>query len=126
VIAAAPAPPAPPPVSSCQSLSAGGLISAHQSVHAFSADGGLSASAQAFALTLCGAHAEDRLFHSGQGAGENLAWIQSSGGCLNDGSLVVQTWLASPAHRANLDRFSVVGGGVACDGSNTYFVAQYR
>ena len=68
---------------------------------------------------------EGNLFHSGQGAGENLAWIQSTGGCLNDGNLVVQTWLGSPAHRVNLDQFSVVGAGVACDGSNTYFVAQY-
>ena len=95
-------------------------------MHAFSVDGGLSASAQAFALTLCNAHVEGNLFHSGQAAGENLAWIQSTGGCLNDGNLVIQTWLGSPAHRANLDRFSVVGAGVACDGSNTYFVAQYR
>lgn len=129
-VAPAPAPsPAPVPAvvaSSCQALPAGGLIAAHQAVHPFGVDGGLSAGAQAFAFTLCNAHAEDNLFHSGQAAGENVAWIFSSGGCANDGNLIVQYWLGSPAHRANIDQFSVVGAGVACDGNNTYFVAQYR
>ena len=121
--------PAPAPAlvsTSCQSLSAGGLIAAHSGIKPYSGDGGLSANAQAFALTLCNAHAEGNLFHSGQAAGENLAWIYSSGGCMNDGVAVVGYWMNSPAHRANIERFSVVGGGVACDGNNTYFVAQYR
>jgi hypothetical protein len=126
-------PPAPSPApvpavvaSLCHALPAGGLIAAHQAVHPFGVDGGLSAGAQAFAFTLGNAHAEDNLFHSGQAAGENVASIFSSGGCVNDGNLIVQYWLGSPAHRANIDQFSVVGAGVACDGNNTYFVAQYR
>ena len=126
--APAPAPdPAPPPSAGpCQNLGGGALVAAHSSVKPYSGDGALSASATGWALTLCNAHVGDGIYHSDQAAGENLAWVYSSGGCVNNASMVLQAWLASPAHRANIDRFSVVGAGVACDGSNTYFVAQYR
>jgi len=110
----------------CQNLGGGALVAAHSSVKPYSGDGGLSASASGWALTLCNALVGDGIYHSGQAAGENLAWVYSSGGCLNNAAMVMQAWLASPSHRANIDRFSVVGAGVACDGSNTYFVAQYR
>ena len=102
------------------------MVAAHSSVKPFSSDGGLNASASGFALALCNAHAGENVFHSGQAAGENLAWVYSSGGCVNNAAMVMQAWLASPTHRANIDRFGVVGAGVACDGFNTYFVAQYR
>jgi uncharacterized protein YkwD len=100
------------------------VISAHQAFKPYSVDGGLNAGAQNFAFTLCNAHAGGNLFHSGQAAGENVGWIGASG-CVNDANAIFNAWLASPAHRSNIERFGIMGAGVACDGTNTYFVAQY-
>ena len=99
-------------------------MSAHQSFKPFAVSGALNAGAQNFAFTLCGANAGGNLFHSGQSAGENLGWIGASG-CVNNADAIFQAWLSSPGHRSNIDRFGVMGAGVACDGSNTYFVVHY-
>jgi len=113
-------------------MPSGGLVSgvnAQRSANGLAPlrDGAYTGSAQSFAFTLCNSHAGGNLWHSGSAPGENVGWMYSSGGCVNDANGMVGAWMNSAPHRANIlnPNFTVTGAGAACDGTNAYFVVQF-
>lgn len=97
-------------------------------------DGSLQQNAQMHAERLAaGAPNCSRLWHSDEMAawygghtwGENVGCVP---GCPNDAGQIVNIWLASPGHAANVfnPAFGRIGVGVACSGSVQMVVAHYR
>jgi uncharacterized protein YkwD len=138
----APAPtPTPAPPSPAQCPAPGGMLNTHNSIRCqnglnqLGLDGAMSGNAQFHAERLMNAGACSSLFHapelgswySGSWA-ENLACYFSSAGCVNDPGSVIDSWMASPEHHANIlnPNYSWIGTGYACDGQHAYFVVQYR
>jgi uncharacterized protein YkwD len=138
-------PPPPPPCVDAGGTGSlvGDLLNSHRSIRCqnglgdVALDGSMNDHAQFHAQRLMGAGACNNLFHStelsawysGAGAwGENLACIDWSGGCWGDAAKVMDMWMASPEHRANIlnPSYHWMGIGVACDGRRTYFVTQFR
>lgn len=98
-------------------------------------DGAMSAHAQFHAERLMNAGACSNPFHSteldswyGGTWGENVACIFSTTGCSTNVGTVMNIWMSSAEHRANIlnPNFSWIGTGYACDGQHAFFVVQFR
>jgi uncharacterized protein YkwD len=142
--APAPAPepePVPPPPPACPS-GGGDFLQAHRSIRCENGlpdvglDPAMNGPAQFHAQRLLEAGACSNLFHSPELAswyagsywGENAACAAYSGGCYGNVSTVMNGWMNSPEHRVNIldPHFRWIGVGIACDGTHTFFVVQYR
>jgi uncharacterized protein YkwD len=118
----------------------GDIISRHNSARAnaglpqFAVDGGMSGNAQAHANRLAsGAGGSCNMWHSselgswysGHAAAENIACV---GPCPGDGAQMMNMWLNSPEHRANLlnGGYRYIGVGAACNGRAMFAVVHFR
>lgn len=134
-----PTPPPPPPAPvGCPGP--GDMLSAHNSIRCQNGlnqvglDGAMSANAQFHAERLMNAggctlfHAPELASWYGGTFGENLACVSSSAGCSGGAGTIIDGWMASPEHRANIlnPSYNWIGIGYACDGQHSYFVVQYR
>jgi uncharacterized protein YkwD len=98
-------------------------------------DGNMQAHAQAHAARLAAGSSTcvNSLWHSpelglwypNQGAAENVACVP---GCPKDGAQVIDLWMGSPSHRANMlnPAYSYTGTAASCNGSVMFVVGQYR
>ena len=133
--------PPPPPPPACPS-GGGDFLQAHRSIRCENGlpdvglDPAMNDRAQFHAQRLLEAGACSSLFHSPELAswyagsywGENAACAAYSGGCYGNVATVMNGWMNSPEHRVNIldPHFQWIGVGIACDGTHTYFVVQYR
>jgi uncharacterized protein YkwD len=130
-----------PPAASCATGGGGSFVELHRRIRCdngigdIGLDGDMRRNAQLSAERLAHSNACDALFHSPElGAwyagtwAENLACVYSSSGCLNDPAAVMEGWMASGTHRANIlnSSYHWLGVGVACDGSHSSFVVHFR
>jgi uncharacterized protein YkwD len=100
----------------------------------FAGDAGMNANAQFHANRLAAASggacnlwhsSELGAWYAGFSAGENVACVP---GCPSDGAAVVNAWLNSPGHRANIMKpgFHYIGAGAACAGGWMFAVTHFR
>ena len=138
-----PTPSAPPPCPSWGGADfVDALVNDHRSVRCeqglgdVALDPAVSEHAQYHADRLMAAGACSSLFHSSELPqwystsywGENAACVAWSRGCSSDAGYIVDGWMHSDAHRPNIldPHFQWIGIGVACDGTHTYVVVQFR
>lgn len=137
LVAAACTPEPPPP----SSPAAADIVERHNYLRGLgglgglTVDGGMQANAQlhadrlaAGATTCAGAlwhSSELASWYPGVTAGENVACVT---GCPSDGATVIDLWMDSPPHRANVLRpdFAFIGVATRCNGTLMTAVAHYR
>jgi uncharacterized protein YkwD len=118
------------------------LLNGHRSIRCqngvgdLALDPAVSGHAQYHAERLMAAGACSSLFHSHELPqwyptsywGENIACVAWARGCSSDADYIMNGWMNSDEHRLNIldPHFEFMGVGVACDGTRTYVVVQFR